>query len=91
MATIYTWLLAALPGFVYRVLVLLGFSWVSYQSISTIVNSLKTYTQSKLDSVPSDILQLLSLIGLPEALSIMFGALLTRASWEAINKLQRIT
>jgi len=91
MATIYTWLLAALPSFVYRVLVLLGFSWVSYQSISTIVNSLKTYTQSKLDSVPSDILQLLSLIGLPEALSIMFGALLTRASWEAINKLQRIT
>lgn len=91
MATIYAWLLSALPGFVYRVLVLLGFSWVGYQSISGIVNSLKSYTQNKLDAVPSDILQLLSLIGLPEALSIMFGALITRASWEAITKLQRIS
>lgn len=88
---IYTWLLNTVGPIVYRVLTVLGFGWLSYTSVMQAVTVLKTQVITDLSSTSGITFQILSLAGVPEAVSIILGAVTSRATLQFVGQsLQRL-
>lgn len=66
-----------------RVLVALGIGFFTYSGLVALVESLVGQLQPMLSGLPSQVLSLLAIAGVPQALSIVCSAVLTRAAFNA--------
>lgn len=84
--TIAAWLLALVGPLVVRALIALAFTAVTFTGVTAIVDQLVTLAQNSWASLPSNVLQLCALSGIPEVLGMIFGAYAARvAMWAAVG------
>lgn len=85
-------LLMGLAGpMVIRGLITLGFTAVTFAGVQTVVNGLITYAQNSWATMPTTILALASLCGLPEAAGLICGAYIARVTlWAAASSTRLI-
>lgn len=80
------YLLALALPWVVRVLVGLGFATVSFASVSVAADALLDIALDKWSAMPSAVLAISTLSGIPQALGMVAGAYVARvAVWSAIN------
>ncbi|AAA88380.1 unknown protein [Pseudomonas phage Pf3] len=70
----------ALSSFVLKLFTVLGVGIFTYVGLTALVDGFLNLLQPMLTGLPSYILDILAIAGVPEALSIVGSALLTRAS-----------
>ncbi len=70
----------ALSSFVLKLFTTLGIGIFTYYGLSTLIDNFLSLLQPMIVGLPSYILDLFALAGVPEALSIISSALLTRAA-----------
>lgn len=81
-----SWLLALVAPLVVRGLIALGFTAVVFTGVTELVNALVATAQANWAAIPSTILQLASLSGIPESLGMVFGAYMARvAMWSSVG------
>jgi Protein of unknown function (DUF2523) len=83
MANIAAWLLALIGPLVVRGLTAVGFTALVFTGVEALVNQLVANAQTQWSTMPLAVLQLSSLAGFPDALGIVFGALLGRFALKA--------
>lgn len=91
MAGLGTFLVGLAAPVVRRMAASLGVGVVSYAAISTALDTALNAAQNAWSGLPSQIAGLVGLSGIPEALSIIAGALVARASLIAIKRLGVLT
>lgn len=86
-------LLLALAGpMVLRVLTLLGIGTLTFTGVTAGVDGLIAYAQSSFSALPSAILSLASLAGVPQGLGIVAGAISGRVGlWVAVSATRWVT
>lgn len=83
---IFSWLLTILGPLVVRVVVALGFTAVTYTGVTALVTSLVATAQSNWAALPTVVLQLAALSGIPQVMGMIFGAYMARvAMWAAMG------
>lgn len=83
---IFSWLFAALGPLVVRAVVALGFTAVTYTGVTTLVTSLVETAQQNWSALPTVVLQLAALSGIPQVMGMIFGAYMARVSmWAAMG------
>lgn len=80
-------LLAIVGSLAKRVLVALGFGFISFVGFQVIKDQLGALISSSLGSMPSAVYQILALGGVVDALGIWLGAITTVISFIAFKKL----
>ncbi|MBL0654911.1 DUF2523 domain-containing protein [Aeromonas caviae] len=85
---IAAWLLSIAGPIVTRVLIQLGVGIVSYAAISTAVLSLLNTARSYYLGLPADVLSVLSMSGVGDALGIITAAVLARLSVNVTKRFQ---
>ena len=68
-----------------KIFVALGIGLFTYYGLLTLVEQLIAQVQATFGGLPSQVSQILSLAGIPNCLSIICSAFLTRASIQAIQ------
>lgn len=86
----YAWLLAAIWPLAKKVLLALGIGFLTYEGVTTLVNVVITNMQTLWGGVTTTFLQFASLMGIPEAMGIMCGAMVARATIVAVGKIGRV-
>ena len=86
----WAWAVAAVGPLVKRALIAVGIGVVSYASLSALANTLIQTVQQQWGGVSGSILQIASLAGIPDAMSLLCGALLARVALVAVTKLGRV-
>lgn len=80
------WLLTLVGPLVVRVIAALGFTAVTYTGVTALINQLVSTAQSNWSSMPTAVLQLCALSGIPQVLGMVFGAYMARvAMWAAVG------
>ena len=87
MAGLGSFLVALAAPAVRRMAASLGVGVVSYAALSTALDAALSAAQNTWSGLPSQIAGLVGLSGIPEALSIVAGALVARVSIVAIKRL----
>lgn len=87
MAGLGSFLVALAAPAARRIAASLGVGVVSYAAVSTALDTALQSAQAAWAGLPSQILGLVGLSGIPDALSIIAGALVARASLVAIKRL----
>jgi len=77
---IFAWVLTAVGPIVIRVIAALGFTAVSYTGVTALVGQLVATAQSNWSAVPTSVLQLATLSGIPQVLGMLFGAYMARVA-----------
>lgn len=86
MTQLFAWLLAALGPLAIRVVAALGFTAVSYTGVTQLVGQLVTMAQNNWAAMPTAVLQLCTLSGIPQVMGMVFGAYMARiAMWAAMG------
>lgn len=86
--TISQWLVALVGPIAARVLVSLGFTAVSFAGVTALTDQLVQMAKDQWAALPSAVLQLASLSGIPQALGMIFGAYL---AWVGVWAVQNGT
>ena len=73
----------ALSSFFLKLFTTIGIGIFTYTGLLALVNKMLDLIQPLFNQIPSDILSILSIAGVPEALSILSSAILTRATINA--------
>lgn len=73
----------ALSSFFLKLFTTIGIGIFTYTGLLALVNKILDLIQPVFNQLPADILSILSLAGVPEALSILSSAILTRATINA--------
>lgn len=73
--------------FARKVLAALGLGVISYTAISTGFNALVSYTRTQYDGIAPDILALMGLGGIGQALGIIVGAMTFKIAFLAVQKM----
>lgn len=82
----WQFLASAVGPLAIRALVAIGFGVVSFTGVTQAFTGLVTYATSSWSSLPVSVLQLATLAGIPQALGMVFGAMLARVSlWAFAN------
>jgi len=81
-----TWLIAMAWPVAKEVLVQLGISFITYEGVSTLLDSLLSSAQSAYESGDSVLLAYLSIAGVPTGFGIISGALTARVARFATKK-----
>lgn len=68
-----------------RMLISLGITTITYAGIATGLDVMKQLVISKFQGLPSDVLNLMGLLGLDVAITLMFSAFAFRLSLRTIN------
>lgn len=68
-----------------RVMIALGISVVTFTGISSSFTFLKTAALSSLSGLPSQLVSLMSYLGIGQAISIIFSAILARAALSGLG------
>lgn len=80
------WVMSMVAPVVVRAVIALGFTAVTFTGVTLVTNQLITMAQTNWSAMPTAVLQLASLSGLPESLGLIAGAFVARlAVWSAIN------
>lgn len=85
MTNFWAGLLFFLPGIVYKVLVGLGVGTATYVLGDFALDVVYQQIQSQLSGLPADMLSLVKMSGIPDALSILFGALSARVTYSSLG------
>lgn len=86
MPALAAWIIANIGAWAIQALIVIGFAGVSFAGVTTAFGGLVTYAQSSWSSLPSAVLQLASIAGVPQSLGLIFGAGSARiALWAAAN------
>ncbi len=86
MTTFAAFLFSMVGPLVIRALIALSFTAVVFTGVTDVVNSLVSYAQSSWATLPSTVLALVSLSGIPQVLGMIFGAYTARvAMWAALG------
>lgn len=91
MANIFVWLLAAAWPIAKKVLVMLGIGWVTYEGLSLLGNQVVSEVSAVWGSMPVSMLQMASLLGIPQSIGIVLGAMTARIAYVAVGKLGKVT
>lgn len=92
MGTLFTFLMGAIGPMVLRALTMLGIGTLTFTGVTVALNGLITMAQTNWASVPSDVLALGSIAGIPECLGIIAGAFVARTGmWVALSATRWIT
>lgn len=73
----------ALGSFALRFFSALGIGFFVYSGLTSLIENMLTLVESNFSGLPVSVLNILSLIGLSDALSILGSALLTRAALQS--------
>lgn len=71
---IFAWILRLISPLVVRVMSALGFTAVTYIGTTALLTQLVTMAQNNWSSLPTSLLQLATLSGIPTVLGMIFGA-----------------
>lgn len=82
-----TWLGAITWPLVSRVLVTLGFGYVTYEGASTAIGGALTAVKGALGGLGGDVAQLLALAGFFDFMSITSGGIVSGLAWMAMKRL----
>lgn len=92
MSTLFTFLMSAIGPMVLRALTMLGIGTLTFTGVTVALNGLITMAQNNWASVPSDVLALGSIAGIPECLGIIAGAFVARTGmWVALSATRWVT
>jgi hypothetical protein len=92
MGTVFTFLMSAIGPMVLRALTMLGIGTLTFTGVTAALNGLIGMAQSNWASVPSDVLALGSIAGIPECLGIIAGAFVARTGmWVALSATRWVT
>jgi hypothetical protein len=83
-------LAAAVGPLAKRVLVALGVGVVSYGALTTLANNVIAQIQAQFQGMPVSVLQIATLGGIPDAVSIICGAVLARVAVVAVSRFGRV-
>lgn len=75
MTTFIATLMALVVPFAIRAIIGLGFTLVTFTGVNLVVTQLVTAAQSSWAAMPTAVLQLAALSGIPEVLGMLFGAM----------------
>ncbi len=73
-----------------KVLLALGIGMITYGGLSLIAGQVVTQVQAYWGQMPISILQIGSLLGIPQSIGILLGAITARVSFVAAGKLGKI-
>lgn len=81
----------ALGSFVLRMFTALGIGIFTYKGLYSLVEGLLDLIEPTLSQLPSSILDILAIAGVPEGLSIITSAVLTRAAIKSVSTFIGVT
>jgi hypothetical protein len=81
--TLAAWLLALVAPLVVRAVIALGFTAVVFTGVTAGVNQLVETAQTNWSALPTTVLQLATLSGIPESLGMIFGAYMSLFALQA--------
>lgn len=76
-------LIWVLSSFLLKIATVLGVGIVTYKTLYTLVESFLDMIQPALNGLPAYILDIITIAGAPEALSVVCGAIITRAAFNS--------
>jgi hypothetical protein len=83
---VFAWVLSALGPLVIRAIAAAGFTMVTFAGVTALLQQLVSDAQARWSAIPSAILQLATLAGVPQVLGMLVGAYMARAAlWASIN------
>lgn len=86
MTTLAAWLVALVGPLVVKGLIALAFTAVTFTGVTQVVQQLVDLAVANWASLPTAVLQLCALSGVPEVLGMIFGAYSARvAMWAAVG------
>lgn len=89
MPAFIVWLLGALAPLLQtvagRVLVLLGFSAVTFTGFNTLLDALKSQVVAAWGGMPADLSNVLAMLRIDQAILIVFGAYASRVAMNAVQ------
>lgn len=91
MQTLTAWLIAMVTPLVGRILSVIGFGFLSYSAIKTLISNASNAAVAAYNGLPADVLNFANLAGVGECLSIAIASLTTRAALVSVQRLARIT
>ncbi|MEQ1592559.1 MAG: DUF2523 family protein [Thiobacillaceae bacterium] len=86
MANLFTWLALAIPGLISRLLFSFGIGLVSVAGTLAALTQLKTLLSSSYNGISTDLLGLLGLAGVDQALAYIIGAVIFRVTVANLEK-----
>ena len=90
MSTLANLLLGIVKPAISRGLAALGMGVVSVTGVTSVFDSVRDQIISNLNGAPLDMLQMMGLAGIWEALGMVFGATTAALSWVAMSKFTKI-
>lgn len=92
MGTIASWLMTMAGPLVIKALLALGIGTITFTGVTEALQGLISMTTSNWASVPSDVLALASVAGIPQAIGIITGAFTTRVGiWVTASATKWVT
>lgn len=86
MPTIAAFLMGMAGPLLFRVITMLGISTLTFTGVTVALQSLIDMATSNWSSLPSDVLALASIAGIPQCLGIIAGAFVARVGmWVAVS------
>ncbi len=82
LASMLTQLVSTFAG---RLLLAIGFEFVTYTGVSFAFDGVKSAVNSYIGGLSGDVVGLVGLVGIPQAISIVFGAIAARVSISGIR------
>ena len=73
-------------GLVFRALASLGFAYVTYTGLSSVVDTIKGYVVGLFSAVPADVIQILGLAKIDVAFNIMLSAVVARLALAGMDR-----
>lgn len=75
---IYYILTTGLRGYLFRILIALGITYTTYTQVTDVTTLLKSKYDAAFNGLGVDAIHILTLVGLPEAVTIIFSCVTTR-------------
>ena len=88
---LFAWLLAAAWPIAKKVLLMLGIGWVTYEGLSLLGGQVVAEVSAIWGTMPAAMLQMASLLGIPQSIGIVLGAMTARIAYVAVGKLGKVT
>lgn len=90
MSAILAWLVTLFTWMPSRVLVLLGFGWLSFQAYQSAVNNLVSLVITSVNSMSGIVYSLASLAGFVDGIGVILASIVVRSSFVFLDKLARL-
>lgn len=91
MSALLAWLVQLFTWMPSKVLVLLGFGWLTFSAYQAAVDSLVSSAISSVNSMPGVIYSLASLSGFVDGIGVLLSAIAVRSTFVFIDRLGRLT